>query len=311
MGATKGPVPLEVLSVLIDPILPVFAILAFGFAMGRAGKITIEDARVINRFAMTVLLPLFIFDVIAHAPIYRFSPLPVLGFALAELVLFVVAYLLATRLFQRDPREAVLLGWGAVFANNALYVMPLSILLYGEGNALPVVAIVTLDSIVPFALVMIALQALDARRANPVAVLRGMARTPMQWGIFGGLAFALLSVPIPAPVQTFLDFNGVAAAPVALFGIGVVMSGTRFKMDRVVACFAALKLVAFPLSVGGALLLLAPDTPDYRQYLLAAAGPAGVMTFTLAILHGVRTDAIAQVIVWTSVLSLITLALLA
>ena len=302
---------MEVLSVLADPILPVFAILAFGFILGRAGKISVADARVINRFAMTVLLPIFIFDVIANAPIYRFSPLPVLAYGLAELVLFIAGYLLATRLFKRDPREAVLLGWACVFANNALYVMPLSILLYGAGEALPVVAIVTLDSILPFAAVMIALQALDAGRADPVAVLRGMARTPMQWGIFGGLAFAVLGLPIPAPAQTFLDFNGVAAAPVALFGIGVVMSQTRFKMDRVVASFTGMKLVVFPLAVWGALSLLAPSDLDVQKFILASAGPAGVMTFTLAVLHGVRTDALAQIIVWTSVLSLITLALLA
>ena len=35
------------------------------------------------------------------------------------------------------------------------------------------------------------------------------------------------------------------------------------------------------------------------------------MAFSLALLHGVRTDAIAPVIVWTSTLSLISLAWLA
>lgn len=310
-GLPKGPALVDILRVLTDPILPVFAILAFGFVLGRGGKISIEDARVINRFAMTVLLPIFIFDLIANAPVYRFSPLPVLAYGMVELVLFIAGYLLATRLFKRDPLEAVLLAWAGVFANNALYVLPLSVLLYGEAASVPVASIVTLDSIVPFAGVMIALQALQSGKIAPGPLLRGMAKTPMQWGIFGGLAFSLLAVPIPAPVQTFLDFNGVAAAPVALFGIGVVMSQTQFKMDRVVASFGAIKLVIFPLAVWAALSLLAPSDPGFTQFLLASAGPAGVMTFTLAILHGVRTDTIAQVIVWTSVLSLVTLALLA
>ncbi|MFT5363491.1 MAG: malonate transporter [Dinoroseobacter sp.] len=302
---------MDILRVLSDPILPVFAILAFGFVLGRAGKISVADARVINRFAMTVLLPIFIFDLIANAPVYRFSPLPVLAYGVAELVLFVAGYILATRIFKRDPVEAVLLAWAGVFANNALYVLPLSVLLYGEAGAVPVASIVTLDSIVPFAGVMIALQALQSGRIAPLALLRGMAQTPMQWGIFGGLAFSLLAVPIPSPVQTFLDFNGVAAAPVALFGIGVVMSQTQFQMDRVVASFAVIKLIAFPLAVWAGLSVLAPQDAEMRQFLLASAGPAGVMTFTLAILHGVRTDALAQIIVWTSVLSLLTLALLA
>ena len=46
-------------------------------------------------------------------------------------------------------------------------------------------------------------------------------------------------------------------------------------------------------------------------FTLTAAGPSGAMAFALALLHGVRTDAIAPVIIWTSVLSLLSLAWLA
>ena len=45
--------------------------------------------------------------------------------------------------------------------------------------------------------------------------------------------------------------------------------------------------------------------------VLAAAGPSGAMAFALALLHGVRTDQIAPVVIWTSVLSLMSLAWLA
>jgi hypothetical protein len=49
------------LSVLLDPILPVFAIMFIGFFAGRFGKVTNDEARILNTFAMTVLLPIFIF----------------------------------------------------------------------------------------------------------------------------------------------------------------------------------------------------------------------------------------------------------
>lgn len=58
--------------------------------------------------------------------------------------------------------------------------------------------------------------------------------------------------------------------------------------------------------------LLRPTRADTLPlYILASAGPSGVMAFSLALLYSVRTDAIMQVTVWTSVLTLATLAFLA
>jgi len=53
-----------------------------------------------------------------------------------------------------------------------------------------------------------------------------------------------------------------------------------------------------------------PDNWE-KLFTLNSAGPSGAMAFSLALLYGVRTDAIAQVIIWTSVLSLFSLAYLA
>ena len=134
---------MPILSVLLDPILPVFAILAFGFALGRSGRTSVEEARLINRFAMTVLLPILLFDLIQDAPVRSFSPLPLLVYAACEAVVFTAGYQLARRIFRRDPAEALLLAFCGIFANNAFYVLPISILLFGEGQVLPITAVIT------------------------------------------------------------------------------------------------------------------------------------------------------------------------
>ena len=45
--------------------------------------------------------------------------------------------------------------------------------------------------------------------------------------------------------------------------------------------------------------------------LLNAAGPSGAMAFALAMLYKIRTDTIAPVIIWTSILTLLLMAWLA
>ncbi|GMG80885.1 hypothetical protein LNKW23_00970 [Paralimibaculum aggregatum] len=301
----------SVLAVLVDPILPVFAILAFGFAMGRSGRISVEEARLINRFAMSVLLPIMIFGLIATAPVRSFSVVPLAVYAGAEALVFAAGFWLARVWLARPAPEALLLAFGGIFANNAFYVLPIARLLHGDAGALPVTAIVTLDATVTFAAAIVALQVLSLGQVSLGMVAARLAGTPLLQAILAGFAVALAGVALPGPVKTFLDFNGAAAAPVALFALGVVLSQTPFRADRTVAVFAGVKLVAFPAAVAVGLALFAGAAPGQELTLLGAAGPAGAMAFSLALLYGVRTDAIAQVIVWTSLLTLPTLALLA
>lgn len=302
---------MQTLTVLQDPILPVFAIMALGFVMGRGGFVSTDDARLINRVVMTVFLPLMVFGLIAKAPIHDFALVPVLIYAGAQALVFTLGFLLARKGFQSGPRESVLIAFGAVFANNVLYVLPLSVLLYGPENVLPITTIVTWDATVTFGAAMIAMQLMEAGRVSPGAILRSFARTPMLIAIVLGTLAALAGLALPGPVQTFTQFNGAAAAPVALFALGVILSATSFRPDGAVISFTLIKLIIFPAAVALGLYAVAPPDPSNDLFLLASAGPAGAMSLSLALLHGVRTDTIAQVIVYTNVLTLGTLALLA
>lgn len=302
---------MEALVVLQDPILPVFAIMALGFVMGRMGVSSAEDALLVNRIAMSVFLPLMIFGVVANAPIRDFAFAPTLVYLLAEAVVFAGGFWLARRVFQRGPRESVLLAFSGIFANNALYILPISVLLYGRENVLPVTTLITLDAVVAFGGAMIAMQLMEKGRVSPGMVARTVLRTPMLIAIIFGMGFGLSGVALPHPVQTFLDFNGAAAAPLALFALGVALSNTAFRPDRAVVTFTLIKLAVFPAAVALGLWVATDNDPAHGLFLLGAAGPAGAMGFSMALLHGVRTEAIAQVMIYTCVLTLFSLAVLA
>jgi predicted permease len=305
-------VVLPFLSVLSDPILPVFAILALGFVMGRAGWMSEEQARTVNRFAMAVLIPIVLFDLLANAPFEAFSILPLLIYALAQIFVFAIGFLIAHRVFRVAPGEAVILGYAGIFANNVFYALPIAVLLYGEASVLPIMTIVILDSTLSMGGTMIALQAIEKGDLSARILVRIFNRTPALIAMFAGLTWGLLSLPVPQPVQTFLDFNGQAAAPVALFALGVVLSNARLRPDGTVLTTVAIKLLIFPAAIALALVVLAPgDWIDHQKFVFGAAGPAGATAFSIAILYGIPTDRIAQVLIWTSVLTLVTLAVLA
>lgn len=285
--------------------------MALGFVMGRMGVASAEDARLVNRIAMSVFLPLMIFGVVANAPIRSFAFTPTLIYLAAEIVIFAVGFWLARRVFLRGARESVLLAFSGIFANNALYILPISVLLYGRENVLPVTTMITLDATLAFGGAMMALQLMEQGRVSPGMVFRTVTRTPVLISIILGIIFGLSGMALPGPVQTFLDFNGAAAAPVALFALGVALSQTPFRPDATVVTFTLIKLAVFPAAVAFGLWAVTGSDPAYDLFLLGAAGPAGAMGFSMALLHGVRTEAIAQVMIYTCVLTLFSLAMLA
>lgn len=297
--------------VLTHDILPVFSVLALGFVLGRAGKVSRAEATALNRVAFLVLQPALIFPLMIGIDWAAFRLDAIALYAACQAVLFGLAFVLARRVLGADTIEAWLLAMATIFVNTLLYIWPISYLIYGETAALPVTGIVAWDAAVTFAFFIVTTDLLANRQAAARQSLRRVATNPVLIAIaLGGFCNAL-GLPVPEPILTAMDFAGAGAAPLTLFALGVILSGHSLAPSAPVVTMSALKLVAFPAMVWAALHL--GDRPPSWNTLLVrcAAGPSGAMAFALAMLHGVRTDRIAPVIIWTSALSLLSLAWLA
>ena len=300
----------SIIKVLTDPILPIFAIAILGYLMGRTGRATEENARIINRFAMSIPMPVLVFGLLARSDFGAFVWDKLLIYAAGEAVVFVLVYLGARRFFACAVTEAVLLGVCAVFSNTVMYILPISQLVYGAGGVGPVVSVIVLDVLFLFAGSLIFLELHGSDAWQPGAIAGKLVRMPLIVAILAGLAAGLAQVDMPGPVDTFIDFNGAAAPPIALFALGVVLSKTRMSADPVVLTVGAIKMLAFPALIWVVFAAVSPGwTPQSQQFILAAAGPAGAMAFSMALLYDVRADRIAQIIVGTSALTLLSLAL--
>ncbi|WP_417270444.1 AEC family transporter [Celeribacter sp.] len=300
------------LHVLTHDILPVFSMLALGFVLGRLGKVSFDEARAVNRVAFIVLQPALIFPLIAALSIAEFDFRTMALYALCQAVLFVVSYLVALHVFKRDHLEAWLLGMTVIFVNSLLYILPISILIYGEGGgSLPIKAIVAWDTAFSFAFFIITTDVM-AGGTSAVASLKRISLNPVLLAIVIGIVVNVANISVPVPLLTAMHFAGPAAAPLTLFALGVILSGHSLLPSPTVTAMSALKLFGFPLAVFAALTAFPAVTEQWHTlFILGAAGPSGAMAFSLAMLHGIRTDAIAPVIIWTSILSVVSLAVLA
>lgn len=298
------------LDVLFNPILPVFAILALGYILGYSNKATTEQARTINWAATTIFLPILVLNLVATAPIDQFSLAPLLSYLFAEGLLGGVALWLAFR-FGLKTQEAILMAIGSVFVNNAFFVLPISQFLYGAENIQPIIAIITLDTIVLFVIALLSLEYTKSDEGSSHKILTMMLKLPLVQAIAAGLVINLLGIELADSIQTFVHFNGAAAAPLALLALGIMLSQTSVRPDKVVWVFTVLKILVFPLFVWAALSFIAPSSVDNSKFMLSSAGPITTAMFSFAMLYGVPATRIGQVLVMTTGFSLLSLAVLA
>lgn len=297
--------------VLTNNILPVFSMLALGFILGRAGKFSRQEAAAVNRVAFLLLQPALIFPLMASVPFEEFRVGAIAVYAGCQVVVFSLTFLLARRVLARPLAEAWLLAMATVFVNSLLYILPISLLIYGEAAALPITAIVAWDTAISFAFFIISTDMIASSTGGPSGSWKRIATNPVLLAILAGSGINLGGLPVPAPVLTAAEFIGAGAAPLTLFALGVILSQQALAPSRTVMAVTGVKLFVFPAAVFAALAFAGIGGRWHDLFIMNAAGPSGAMAFALALLHGVRTDAIAQVIIWTSLLTLISLAWLA
>ena len=298
-------------TILVNDILPVFSVLVLGFILGSAKFVSHEEASTLNRVAFIVLQPPLIFLLLSQADLASFEYLAILTYGAGQAIVFTVSFVLCRYLLKHDLLESWLLAMATIFVNSLLYIWPISALIYGEGGNVPIVGIVAWDAAVIFAFFVISTDLLVHRTASVGVSVKRLARNPILLTIIAAILFNLSGLPLAAPLKTGLEFLSAGTAAVTLFALGVILSAHSLVPSKTIYLLSAVKLFGLPVLVGG-LLMLADWPPDWTQLLtLNAAGPSGAMAFAIAMLYGVNTSRIAPVIIWTSVLSVFTLAWLA
>jgi malonate transporter len=301
------------IDVFLDAVLPIFAVVAVGYAFGRSGLFDFSAATALNRFVFYLALPLLLFRLIAKAPFDRFDWWLVLAFLLAEFIVYAVGFMVARYGFRRSPAESLLLGMATAFANQVFFVLPIARQLYGDIGALPVVAISIFDVVV---LLVGTLLILDfthnsdqgSTLGRPVRLL---LRNPPIIGISCGVIANLAGLQLVGGLDLFAGFVGDSAAPVSLFALGLIlMSQRNIEGLSVPMTMTGLKLILMPAVAWLLLFSLFPVSSAWANpALLVAAGPAGAMPFVFALQYKIPVASIAYTILISTVASLLTVTL--
>jgi predicted permease len=172
---------------------------------------------------------------------------------------------------------------------NIGYMGPgLALAVLGPKAAVPTALIFCFDSILLFSIVPLSM-ALTAGQKRPLLptvghVIREILFHPLIVAAYCGAAAAALHVQLPVAIDNTLQFLQNAAAPVALFALGVTVALRPFgRVPWEVPGVIAVKLLIHPLVVFALMLLFGPFTPEWAATaLLMASLPPALNVFVIA-----------------------------
>jgi len=297
----------------LNGVLPIFSIGAIGFLLGKRQVFSFDSAMVLNKFVMLIGVPSLIFLLLSKAPINEFNFKMLSGYFFTEIVLYLAGFLIAKFIFNRETKEAALIGLCIALTNHVLFVLPIAETLFGEEYAKPIIAIITMDGLILFSGTIILLDFLEMKDATFTNTLKKIILNPPLIAVLIGLVFGLSRSKIPVGIEVFLNAIAASASPVLLFALGIILSrpykGANLALPLTMTI---IKLVIHPIFAGIIFTTaLALSTEFKNPAIMTAAAPCGLMSFMLALNYKVNVDVIARAILISSVGSTITISLAA
>ncbi|QUS34934.1 AEC family transporter [Falsirhodobacter algicola] len=303
------------MTALLEVILPVFAVIAFGWWARWANLILDAAVDGVMRFAQNFAVPCLLFynmcrlDVADSFDIRLFA-----SFYTGAIVSFVIGWLAAQFVFRRPIEDAVAIGFCCLFSNSLLLGLPIMERAYGADALQGNFTIIALHSPILYSLGIASMEIVRARGTGlstarlGLQIGRSILRQPLVIGITLGLAVNLTGLPIPGFIDGGVAMMMRAALPAALFGLGGVLYRYRPEGDaKIIAMVCVLSLVVHPglaFLIGRAVGL---DTDQMRSAVVTASMAPGMNAYLFANLYGVALRVSATSVLMATGLSMLSI----
>ncbi|MEW9807966.1 AEC family transporter [Mesorhizobium sp. ZMM04-5] len=301
------------MSDIVGLVLPFFGLIFLGFFVARITRQPVEALGWMNTFIVYVALPALFFQLLAKTPFERLTEWTfILGAVLSTYFIFGLMFAGSMLIERSSIAESTVKGLAAAYGNIGYMGPGLALLVFGPEAAVPVALIFCFENIIHFAVAPMMMALSGGERSAPLQLARGVIRKialhPFIIATAVGVAAAYLQVRPPLPVERLLEYLSAAAAPCALFAMGVTLALRPLKrVPKELGPIAFLKLVLHPL-VCYVVLSWVGDFSEVWLFsaVLLAALPTATNVFVIAQQYHVWVERASASILLTTCISVAT-----
>lgn len=320
-------------------VLPLFFVMLIGYGASYAPKFPPSVEPALNVFVFYVALPALLYKVVARADISQGVPWGYLWISVVSALLFALICWVLFRYVLRVDRARSLAGMLSTSFGNVSYLgIPVILGVLGSQAGLAAgmgQLIHNIIFMVGFPILAQLMMPAGVGGEHQVSgkrialtVRNALLYNPVTWAMVCGGAVVIWGLEVPRPIDDTVDLISAAAAPGALFVIGLSLrrtvertrtcraQGGALKVrgaKRTMLIMVVGKLLALPLLTVLMLRLFAPqlDPMWFNAAVLMAAMPTSATAYIMAQNDTGDGEPTALAIVVTCALSVIVLPILA
>ncbi|MBB4189560.1 AEC family transporter [Sinorhizobium terangae] len=294
-------------------VLPFFGLIFLGYLTARLVDHPGEAMGWLNTFIVYLALPALFFKLVSRTPVEELTRAEfILTSVGATYVVFALIFSVGLFLRRNTVAEATIQGFAAAYGNIGYMGPGLALLALGEAAAVPVALIFCFENAAHFTVAPAMMATTGGRKERPAVLVLGIVRRialhPFILSTLAGVVAAFLAVQPPVPVQRLIDYLAQAAAPCALFAMGVTLALRPIKRIPVeIGYIVPMKLILHPIMMYVALSLGGGYDPVWVQTaVLLASLPTATNVFVIAHQYHVWQERASATILITTLLSVAT-----
>ena len=305
------------MSDVVSLVLPFFGLIFLGFAGARTTRQPIGALGWMNTFIVYVALPALFFQLVAKTPFERLTEWRfIFGSVFSTYIIFALMFVGSVVASRGEIASSTIKGLAAAYGNIGYMGPGLALLVFGPEAAVPVALIFCFENIMHFAIAPLMMALSGDDKTSPaeliLGVLRKVALHPFIIATAVGVAAAYFELRPPLAVERLLEYLSSAAAPCALFAMGVTLGLRPLKRIPVeLAPIALLKLVGHPLLCYVTLSWIGGFSEVWiLSAVLLAALPTATTVFVIAQQYHVWVERASASVLLTTCISVGTVTLL-
>ncbi|WP_262299344.1 AEC family transporter [Microvirga sesbaniae] len=298
---------------LFNLLAPFFGLIGLGFFCGRVVKRPEAGLAWMQFFLIYVALPCLFYRLIADKPLDQLANWPfIAATTVSTACAFALSFATGWR-YTKDLPQSVMQGVAGSYSNIGYMGPPLILAAIGAAASAPVVLIFVFDTLFLFSVVPLLMSMAGLDRLSLPATIRRIvwrvATHPFNIATAVGIAASYLHLRLPGPADQIVTWLSGAAAPCALFILGVTVALRPLrKIPGEVPALVFIKLFLHPLLVWVVLSAVGDFGPDwtYAAMVMAALPPA-LNIFVISTQYDVGVERASACVLIGTLVSMVTL----
>ncbi len=296
-------------------VAPVFVLVIVGYAFVKVGLVTDSVIDGLMRFAVLIAIPCLLFRATYSLDLNAaFEWRSLVAYYAGAIGCFVIAIVIFRFGFKKRPGESIGIAFAALFSNLVMLGVPISERAWGLEFMTPNFALIAVNAPICY---LIGITVMEFSRADgrngrdtAIVVVKAMFKNSLMIGIGLGLMVNIGGLQLPEPVYASIELLARSAIPVALFGLGGVLTRYSSKeASREASVVTALALIIHPVIALWVCWWFELTEDVIRSIVLMAAMAPGLNAYLFATLYK-RGEAIAaSTVIMATTLSVLTLSL--